>query len=499
MDASMIEEMLTESPVEPYVRILSRLAAEKPDFVAITCEQDSLTRAEWESQSNRTARAYADLGVGFGDFVAIALPNGVDFYVAFLAVLKLGAVPMPVSYRLPVNERQAIVELADAKLLVGVDAAEHPDRVCVGRDFVPADGTSDEPLPELVSPAWKAPTSGGSTGRPKIIVAGVAAEGSPVLTALVFQYGPEDTQAVVSPLYHNTAVAASIGGLLLGQHIVVLERFDSRTLLEKIDEHKITWLTLVPTMMHRMNRVLEEDDHYDLSSIRMLWHMASKCPEWLKQAWIDRIGAEKVWELYGGTEMQAVAIITGPEWLEHRGSVGRSVIGEMKVVDAEGVEVEPGVVGEIFMKRPEGTPETYRYIGAESKNQDGWESIGDLGWKDEDGYLYISDRRVDMISPGGANVYPAEVEAALDQHPKVRSSVVVGLPDDDLGQRVHALVEAEPGTTAEELIAFANESLARFKVPRSFEFIDRPLRDDAGKVRRSQMRDEAIERMNTNV
>ena len=493
----MDDSTFVAGPGEPYVRIFSRLAAAKPDFVAITDEQDSLTRGEWERRANRLARAYAGLGVGPGDFVAIALPNGIDFYVSFLAVLKLGAVALPLSYRLPAIERTAIVELADARLVVGAAPADHPDRACVERDFEPDAAISDAPLPERVSPAWKASTSGGSTGRPKIIVAGTAAEGAPEVTGMLLRFGPDDTQAVVAPLYHNTALSASIGGLLLGQHVVVLERFDARRLLEAIEEHRITWLSLVPTMMHRMNRVLEEGDRYDLSSVRVLWHMSAKCAEWLKQAWIDRIGADRIWELYGGTELVAITVISGAEWLEHRGSVGRPLVGDMKVLDADGAELPPGAVGEIFMKRPGGSPETYRYIGAEARELDGWTSLGDLGWKDDDGYLFISDRRVDMITPGGANVYPAEVENALDAHPKVLSSVVVGLPDEDLGQRVHALVQAEAGTTAEEVLAFVSERLVRYKVPRSVEFLDEPLRDDAGKARRSLLRDQAIERMKT--
>lgn len=493
--STAVDELLSAYPSEPYVRTLTRLADEGPDFVAIVCGEERLTRGEWERRANRMARAYAARGVGEGDFVAIALPNGIPFYVSFLAVLKLGAVPMPISYRLPEAERQAIVELAEAQLVVGVDATVHPQRACLPADFVPESDLSEAPHPEMVSRAWRAITSGGSTGLPKIIVAGAGAEGSPALLAHLLHARSDDVQAVVAPLYHNTALSTSLNGLMLGQRLVVMERFDAVALLEAIEAHRVTWMSLVPTMLHRMNRVLEQDDRYDLSSIRVLWHMASTCPEWLKKAWIDRIGAERIWELYGGSEMISVTAISGPEWLEHRGSVGRPILGEMKVLGADGAELPPGEVGEIFMRRPAGSPETYRYIGAEATELDGWTTLGDLGWKDAGGYLYISDRRVDMISPGGANVYPAEVENALDAHPKVLSSVVVGLPDDDLGQRVHALVEAEPGTTAEELIAFVGERLVSYKVPRSLEFIDRPLRDDSGKVRRSQMRDEAIERL----
>jgi bile acid-coenzyme A ligase len=251
----------------------------------------------------------------------------------------------------------------------------------------------------------------------------------------------------------------------------------------------------VPTMMHRMYRLIEAGGRYDLSSIRTMLHLASKCPEWLKEKWIDLLGPEKILEIYGGTEAASVTMISGREWLEHRGSVGRPAIGDMKIFDVNGDELPPGEIGEIYMKGHDGLGPSYEYVGAEPRSINGWETLGDLGWKDEDGYLYISDRRVDMIVSGGANIYPAEVEGAIDQHPKVLSSVVVGLPDDDLVQRTHALVQAEPGTTERELLDFLAGKLVRYKIPRSIEFIDEPLRDDAGKARRGQMRDEAIERM----
>ncbi|GAA5062036.1 bile acid-coenzyme A ligase [Thermocatellispora tengchongensis] len=498
MDAAMVERILAESPSEPFVRTLRRLAEAEPDAPALTCGEESVTRGELERRSNRLARTFAEKGVGLGDFVAIALPNGIDFFVAFLATLKVGGVPMPLSYRLPLAERKAIVDLAGPKLLVGVAESDHPGFAGLPTGYRPDETISDEPLPEVVSPAWKAPTSGGSTGRPKIIVAGSPAEGSPALNALLFRSRPDDVQVVVGPLYHNGPLVFSIGGLLLGQHLVIMKRFDAEELLGLIERYRVSWLMLVPTMLHRMHRVLQAGKRYDLSSIRVIWHMASKCPEWLKQAWIDRLGPEKIMELYGGTEMQAVAVISGQEWLRHRGSVGRPVIGQMKILDANGDEVPAGTVGEIFMKRPEGTPATYRYIGAEPRGTGDWETLGDLGWKDEDGYVYISDRRIDMIVSGGANIYPAEVESALDAHPKVLSTVVVGIPDDDLGQRVHALVQAEEGTTAQELLDFLADKIVRYKIPRSIEFIDTPLRDDAGKVRRSLMRDEAIARLTSN-
>ncbi|WP_236794240.1 AMP-binding protein [Amycolatopsis sp. GM8] len=497
MDVSELGQLIAASPPEPFVRTMARLADEDPDFVAISHGDDSVTRRGLEQRSNRLARVYLEKGVKFGDYVAVALPNGIDFYVAFFAALKVGAVPLPLSYRLPVTERQAIIDLAEAALLVGVNEADHPGNVALPAGFEPDATVSDEPLPEVVSPAWKAPTSGGSTGRPKIIRSGTGAEASPAINQLVFRYTAEDTQAVVAPLYHNSALGMSVGGLLLGQHIVVMNKFDAEETLRLIEKHKITWLMLVPTMMHRMHRAIEAGAKYDLSSIRLLWHTASKCPEWLKEKWIELLGAEKVLELYGGTESIAITVITGEEWLTHRGSVGRPWLGDMKVLDIDGNELPPGEIGEIYMKGAEGLGPSYEYVGAQARSINGWETLGDLGQKDEDGYLYISDRRVDMIVSGGANVYPAEVENAIDQHPKVLSSVVVGLPDDDLVQRVHAIVQAEPGTTAQEVLDFLADRLVRYKIPRSLEFTDQPLRDDSGKVRRARMRDDAIERMKT--
>jgi bile acid-coenzyme A ligase len=166
------------------------------------------------------------------------------------------------------------------------------------------------------------------------------------------------------------------------------------------------------------------------------------------------------------------------------------MFGEMRIEGTEGEVLPAGEVGEIFMRGPEGAPPSYRYVGAEARERGGWESLGDLGWMDEDGYLYVSDRRTDMILSGGSNVYPAEVEAALLEHPAVESAVVVGLPDEDLGQRVHALVHATGGLTDDDLRAFLADRLVRYKVPRSFRFVDQDLRDDAGKVRRSALRDQ---------
>jgi bile acid-coenzyme A ligase len=206
----------------------------------------------------------------------------------------------------------------------------------------------------------------------------------------------------------------------------------------------------VPTMMQRIARLPDEvRNMFDVSSLRRVMCSGAPSPQWLKRFWIEWLGPDKIFEAYGGTERIAGTVISGAEWLEHPGSVGKPLPGRMLRAQREdGTPCAPGEVGEIYMKPASGQGTTYRYIGATpSATVDGWETLGDIGWFDADGYLYLADRKADMILVGGSNVYPAEVEAAIDAHPAVRSSAVVGLPDEDLGSRVHAIVDAPAGVT----------------------------------------------------
>jgi bile acid-coenzyme A ligase len=249
-------------------------------------------------------------------------------------------------------------------------------------------------------------------------------------------------------------------------------------------------------MMQRIwNLAPEVRQGFDVSSLRTLWHLAAPCPPWLKEAFMEWLGPEVIWELYGGTEGQGGTVITGPEWLEHKGSVGKpNPACEMKIVNEQGETLPTGEVGEIYIRPLAGAGTTYHYIGAEPRSlEGGWESIGDMGCFDDDGYLYLSDRRTDMILSGGANIYPAEVEAAIDAFPGVRSSAVIGLPHADLGDSVHAIVDAPNGDVSEQgLVEHLARRVVRYKIPRSFEFVDEPLRDDAGKVRRTALRAERV-------
>jgi bile acid-coenzyme A ligase len=450
-----------------FPRRLGELAAAAPERIAVTCVGETVTRS--------------------------ALPNSIEWLATAIAAWKVGAIPQPVSSRLPAVELRAILELARPRLVAGdVDVDLEAGQV-LPYGYRPPAELSDEPLADVVSPAWKAPTSGGSTGRPKLIVSGERAE-LDTNDGVLLGIAPEGCLVMPGPLYHNAPSALSLHVLLWGKHVVLLPRFDAEATLRAVAEHRADVLYVVPTMMKRISR-LPDDVRlgYDLSSLQMVWHLAEPCPEWLKEQWIDWLGADMIWELYGGTEGQATTTISGPEWLERRGSVGRPIEGEFMICDEDGEPVPPDTVGEVWMRSTRDTP-TYHYLGAEPKTREGgWESLGDLGKLDADGYLYLTDRLQDMILSGGANIYPAEVEAALSEHPAIRSCVVIGLPDDDLGQRVHAIVEADGADVdTEDLNQFLGERLVSYKLPRSWEFVDESLRSDAGKVRREELRNARV-------
>jgi bile acid-coenzyme A ligase len=479
-------------------RNLAAIAARKPNAPAVIFEGHTLTWSELDRRSNRIARALLTRGAKLGDFITIALPNGIGFIEACYAAWKIGATPQPVSSRLPLAELRALVELAQTPVVfsdVPVDAG----KPVVSIKEMLEEQKDDSPLPDVVAPSWKAPTSGGSTGRPKLIVSGQPGVATG-LGAGLWRITENDVVLMPGPLYHNGPLVTVLAALEVGATVVVMPKFDAENTLREIQRHKATWVYFVPTMMGRIWRLPEEvRNSYDLSSLRTLWHLAAPCPAWLKEEWIKWLGPDVIWELYGGTEGVAVTTISGSEWLAHRGSVGRvGAGGIMAAFDENGNQLPVGETGEIFMKRAPGMTMTYRYVGASARTlPGGWESIGDIGWFDADGYLYLADRRTDMILVGGANIYPAEVEAALEEHPLVASSAVIGLPDEDLGNRVHAIVQLRGEVSEDELHAHLAEKLVLYKRPRSFEFVSDNVRDDAGKVRRTALRDERIAKMKT--
>lgn len=488
---------MTAAPEVPMGTLPARYAATQAARAAVIWEERALSWAELDARSTQRARLFQAMGVGEGDYVTVALPNGFTFYETSFALWKLGAIPNVVSARLPLIELAAIVDLVRPKLLVADESLALPGVPICALQSQAHLAQSVAPLPIRISPHWKAMTSGGSTGRPKVIVDKAPGVWNPAEGVLLQR--PGNVVLNPGPLYHNAPFSVAHAALFVGGQVIEMGRFDALHALELIERHRVQWMNLVPTMMHRIWRLPEAQRlGFDVSSLVSVWHMASACPMWLKERWIEWLGPERIWELYGGTERQGRTVLDGREWLAHRGSVGKVQDGGgLRVLDEAGQPCAPGEVGEIYFLPQAGPSTTYFYLGAQARAQGDWESIGDLGYLDAEGYLYLVDRRTDLILAGGANVYPAEVEAALDAHPQVATSAVIGMPDEDLGQRVHAIVQAvadADGRLPDEdaLRAFVGERLARYKVPRTFEFVTEALRDDAGKTRRSALRDARI-------
>jgi bile acid-coenzyme A ligase len=471
----------------PLGDVLDWFTEADPDTNALVADGQPVTRRQLSTMSVQLAYELSELGVDHDDLVTIRYADPVQFVAGTVATWKVGATPMPVSARLPRPELDSLTRVASPAALIGSDPADEFALASIPVGWVPGDLRNAYPGSDQPASSWKAPTSGGSTGVPKLILSTEGARFNPFHLER-WKIRPGGTLVIPAPLYHNAPFQTAMYGILGGGTVVVSSRFDAQRTLLDVERHRADWLYLVPTMMSRIWRLPSEVRlGFDLSSLTTLWHLAAPCPRWLKQAWIDWLGPDRIWELYAATEAIAYTAISGREWLAHPGSVGKVAVGLMRILDDNRAEVEPGDVGEIFMHPGPDRSKPYRYIGAEAVNIDGWESVGDLGFFDDEGYLYLEDRKSDMILVGGANVYPAEVEAAIERHPGVVAAIVVGVPDDDLGQRVHAVVQAAYGVDADAIRQVAAAHLAPHKVPRTVQFVDEPLRDDVGKARRSEI------------
>jgi bile acid-coenzyme A ligase len=479
-----------------YGRRLLLLADEHPERAAIVFvpnegEERVVSWAELDRAANRVARLLAGHGLDERSLLAIGLPNCPEHYVTAFAGWKLGALVLPLRANLPARERDQILELGNPAVVVA-DWEEIAFPLVTPAELARAEGYSDAPLPDRVPHPGKSIGSGGSTGRSKIIVDPKPLARVPLGPGEVGALGlrPGQVQLVAGPLYHNSPFSWSHWGLFEDHTLILMERFNAARVLDLIERHRVAFAFLAPTMMKRIS---EEPGvgARDFSSIETIFHTAAPCPPWLKRAWIDLLGGARLHEGFGATEALGHTTIRGDEWLAHPGSVGRPEGCDLRILDEAGGELPPGEVGEIFMRSHAPGP-TYYYLGSPpvKATPDGFGSVGDMGWVDEDGYLFLADRRVDLIISGGANVYPAEVEAALTEHPAVGDVAVIGLPNADWGKTVHAIIQPRTPTAPPDvraLDAHCRERLSAYKVPKSYEFLLDFPRDAAGKLRRSAL------------
>jgi bile acid-coenzyme A ligase len=488
--------MAEEQRPVSYGRRITDLARRHPDDVALIFARTGGTEQvvvwrELEGRAVSVARLLAESGLGRGDLLVVSLPNSVEHVVATIAGWKLGACVCPLRADLPEWERDRVLEVARAAALAGDWDVGLPS---ITRRAIAGAAIADGELPDVVAPRAMAVASGGATGTPKLIVTPLPGAAIPGLAAQTstsgFPAGAGHVQLVPGPLYHTNGFAICQTSLFEDQTVVLMESFDAAHAVDLIERHRVTAVTMAPTMLARLAR-LPGIDERDLASIQGVMQGAASCPPWLVRRWIDLVGPEHFFIAYGSTERVGLTMIRGDEWLAHPGSVGRGFDTEIRILGADGTDLPAGEVGEIYLRRIAQSRPTYEYVGADPAPQtaDGFTSVGDLGWLDAEGYLFVADRRVDMIVTGGANVFPAEVEAALSEHPDVADVAVVGVPDPEWGHRVVAVVEPSAGAHLDTaaLDAHARARLAAYKVPRAYEVVDRMPRNAVGKLNRAEI------------
>jgi len=466
------------------------LARSRPDdlavrHVAIDGHERACTWAELDRRSDQLAGALAERGLGIGARLGLGLRNSIEFVLSTLAAWKLGATPVPIRWDLPEWEYSRLQDVVDAKVFLGADDMEW------------IASTVSRPAPELadvVAPNDVGICSSGSTGTPKIIVSDRPGVYLDVLaTPMMQNWRPVDRPQIIlvlAPMYHANGFS-TLYTLLGGDSLVIMEKFGAARAVDVIEQHHVSTFTATPTMLQRIAD-LPGIDGRDLSSVDWILQGAAPMPPSLVHRWISLIGAERIIMAYGMTESIGISVLRGDEWLQHEGSVGRGFRGtEIRILDDDQRAVRVGEIGEIYLRNPAyGGSEYLGDAPAMRGTDDGFFTVGDLGYVDADGYVYLVDRRVDVIITGGANVFPSEVEAALIDHPKIADVVVIGLSDPEWGRRVHAIVApslpAAP-PTVDEAIAYAKSRLAAYKVPKSVEFVDEIPRSAATKVNRGAL------------
>lgn len=474
----------------PFGEQLRLLAVGEPDFLAVIMVSDDgaergFTLDQLNRGANRWARALSARGASQGDLVGIAVPNSIEFILAALACWKVGAIPVPMRWDLPDWERTRLLDTLQAAVVV-----DGQNRAELTAD---AEAQSDEPLPEALSPMVNGICSSGSTGLPKIILNTRPAAWTPALSEPFAEHWAPvprpQTILVPGPMYHTNGFNPLVY-LLGGDRLVVLEKFSAASVLDAIERHRVTNFTATPTMLARIADV-PDAPRRDISSVDWIMQGAAAMPPDLLRRWFALLSPEQIVMAYGMTENLGLATLRGDEWLRHPGSVGRGFREtEIRILGDDGVAVPTGEIGEIYLRAP--MNDAYQYLGGgtpAAPTADGFRSAGDLGRIDDDGFLYIADRRTDMIVSGGANVFPAEVENALIAHADVVDVVVLGLKDAEWGHRVHAVVQLSDSAavTEDDVIAYAKGRLARYKVPKTVEFVAEIPRTAATKVSRSAM------------
>lgn len=495
-------------------------AAATPDKPAIIMYPSGtvVTFGELEARANRLAHLFRAEGLAEGDAVAILMENNEHMHAVMWAARRAGLYYVPINTHLTAAEAAYIVDNSSAKAIVGSGelsailaglAAELPNGLPATLLIADGDLGGWQSYPECVADQPHTPIadeiegdllqySSGTTGRPKGIkrkLPHVPPTDAPGLMAalVAFWMRPDAVYLSPAPLYHTAPSVWSMQTQAGGITTVVMEKYEAQWALDAIAKHRVTHGQFVPVMFTRMLKLpTDVRCSYDVSSLERVMHAAAPCPIEIKKQMIDWWGPI-IDEYYASSEAHGSTLITAEEWLAHPGSVGRPMAGALHILDEERNEVAPGKAGEIYF---EGGVD-FEYLNDAAKTESsrdsrGWATVGDIGYVDEEGYLYLTDRRHHMIISGGVNIYPQEAENLLVTHPKVMDAAVFGIPDDEMGQQVKAAVQTvEPSDAndafAGELLCWLRDRLAHYKCPKSISFESRLPRTDTGKLYKQEL------------
>jgi long-chain acyl-CoA synthetase len=501
---------------------------DKPAYI-MAATGEAVTFAELDVRANQGAHLLRSLGLKRGDGIAVMMDNSPRYFEIMWATERAGVYVTCISSKLSVGEAEYIIRDGDCRAVVmsrgtaGCAEALLPkigdltrfmvDGTVEGYDSYEAarDAQPTTPIADP-SPGQIMLYSSGTTGKPKGVrfplpetPYGENVSPLVMLGQALYGFTPDMVYLSPAPLYHAAPLRWSMAVQQLGGTVVVMERFDPEEALRLIEKYHVTHAQWVPTHFVRMLKLPEDArTRYDLSTLHAVWHAAAPCPVPVKQAMIDWWGPI-VHEYYAGTEGNGFHAISAAEWLTHKGSVGRNLTTITHIVGEDGAEVPPRTEGTIYFEAPK-TAENlsggagFSYHNDPDKTRDatnasGWTTLGDVGWLDEEGYLYLTDRKSFMIISGGVNIYPAEIENLLVTHPKVADVAVIGAPHEEMGEEIVAVVQprdmGEAGEAlAAELTAFAREHLSHVKTPRRIDFRAELPRHDTGKLYKRVLRDE---------
>ena len=479
---------------------IARVKPDEPALIYISPEnKESVTTwRQLEVLSNRIAWYLIEQGIQPGKSVIAALPNIPTHIALAFGIWKAGGCYVPISSRVPQRNMAEICRCVAPSLVVtNRKKPEGYQSLSTAELRSLCENYPDTLPPDILAIPNLSNCSGGTTGKTKVIQQNTAAgESGPGLHRW-FRYSGmafEQRQLLAGPLFHGTPHTAAFNGLYSGNTLVMPSSFDAADIVRLIKKYQIEYVQMVPTLMQRIIK-LPDFHKEDLASLKAMSHTGGICSRDLKLQWLEIIPAERLYEIYSMTECIGMTYIRGDDWLKHQGSVGKMEGGHISIRDEEGKELPAGQIGEIYMSWGDWDLDVhYKNVPELESDSRGFKSVGDMGWLDEEGYLYFADRRSDMIVTGGENVFAAEVETVLKKHRKVVDAVVVGLPDKEWGHRIHAIVESSEAVTSKELIKFALDYLPPYKIPKSFEFVESIPRNESGKVVRSRLIEESLEK-----